>query len=123
MSYRSDVTYIIEGQDVPGLIARIKMSDQTLTTFLKEKCKVSEKSIGFLASQWEWDTQSNQEAATARKVFDMGKEHAKCSGYLLRVGEEYEDVEYDVYGENPPFGRIRLIRGIDVDDACFNDPV
>jgi hypothetical protein len=123
MTYRSDVTYIIEGQDVPGLIARIKMSDQTLSDFLKEKCKVSEKAIGFLASQWEWDTQANQEAATARRVFDMGKEHAKCSGYLLRVGEEYEDVEYDVYGENPPFGRIRLIRGIDVDDACFNDPV
>ncbi len=122
-SYRSDVTWIIEGKDVPGFIAAIKMSSKDDTEFLMAKCKVTEKSVGFLASQWEWDTKGNKEAATARRLFDQGKEHPGCSGYLLRVGEDYEDVEYDVYGENPPYGRIRLIRGIDVDDSCFNDPV
>lgn len=127
MGYRSDVAYKIDfhtDEAYWGFVAKAKLDPETAECFEDEAFKQDDenKNLRFYATQVKW-YESYDEVDCHTKLWDNACEFELthdadknlCSGYFVRIGEEYDDIETKDFGNDPPYNDLGVRRELIVD--------
>jgi hypothetical protein len=126
MGYRSDVAYKIQfhtDEAYWGFVAKVKLDPETSFCFEDDSFKQDDedKSLKMYATQVKW-YESYDDVDCHTKLWDYaeeydrtkgeGNEHGLCSGYFIRIGEEYDDIETKDFGFDPPYRDLDISRDL-----------
>ena len=118
MGYRSEVAYAIEFPDAgkkQAFVAAVKLgSDQQQVEALSELSERGDKAFTGHFCDVKW-YEGYADVQSHHQLMDMAVEGFDGSYYFARIGEEYDDIEIQSRGDNPPYEYIEVHRSLSIE--------
>lgn len=123
MGYRSDVGAVIKvdrGYPNPDrvfteFIGKVKLiGDDFFEGFSKDSYGWGDRRFIFFAENIKWYNDFS-EIRAFDAIWKLANETDGLSGCFIRIGEEYDDIETDLFGIDPPTSEVYPVRHVHID--------
>ena len=120
MGYRSDVGAVIRvDKDCPDpdrvfteFIGKVKLiGDVFFNGWNPDDYGWGDRRFVFFVSDVKW-YEGYEEVQAFEAIWNLASETEGLSGYFVRIGEEYEDIEVNSFGIEPPGDEVCPVRSI-----------
>ena len=117
MGYRSEVAYAISFPDAEtkqAFVAAVKLGgDQHQIEALQELSERGESAFTAQFCDVKW-YEGYEDVQAHHQLMDMVVEGFNGSYYFARIGEEYDDIEIQSGGDDPPYEYVEVHRSLSI---------